>query len=70
MMVLLTKYQWPDTILCLHLLHINGLLQDSCNSIANAMELLQSYKKPSISLKPMMIYYELDPSGANPVKFD
>ena len=29
-------------------LHIDGLVQDRSNSIANAMELLQSCSKPSI----------------------
>ena len=30
--------------------HIDGLAQDCSNSIANALELLQSYTKPMISL--------------------
>ena len=30
------------------ILHIDGLVQDCSNSIANALELLQSYTKPSI----------------------
>ena len=29
-------------------LYIDGLVQDCCNSIANALELLQSCTKPSI----------------------
>ena len=30
--------------------HFNGLVQDGCNSIANASELLQFSTEPSISL--------------------
>ena len=33
---------WPKHIY----LHINGLMQDCGNSIANAFELLQSYTEP------------------------
>ena len=35
--------------------HINGLVQDFSNSIANAMELLQSCIKPAIFLSDHLL---------------
>ena len=32
----------------IYLVYTDGLVQDCSNSIANALELLQSYRKPSI----------------------
>ena len=40
-------------------LHIDGLVQDCSNSIANALELLQSYTKPSIYEKVLPIVTNL-----------
>ena len=37
-----------SVILCLHVCHFSGLVQDCSNSIANAMELLQLCTKPLI----------------------
>ena len=37
-------------VLCALLCYIDGLVQDCSNSIANALELLQSGTKPSILL--------------------
>ena len=39
------KFVQINTVL---LMHIDGLVQDCSNSIANALELLQSCTKPSI----------------------
>ena len=47
-------WRWPDgkplsePMLIILLAHIDGLVQDCSNSIANALELLQSCTKPSI----------------------
>ena len=35
-------------------MYIDGLVQDCINSIANAMELMQSYTKPSIHCIPLL----------------
>ena len=37
--------------------HIDGLAQDGSNSIANALELLQSYIKPSICPRDPFYWY-------------
>ena len=41
MIQILTMHQW--------ILHINGLIQDRCNSIANTLELCLSYTNPTTS---------------------
>ena len=37
-------------------LHIDGLVQDCSNSTANAVELMQSYTKPSMKYIPWIMH--------------
>ena len=43
---LVLRHQQPKQAMINSGYHINGLVQDSSNSIANALELLQSSTKP------------------------
>ena len=59
-------YQWPPTWLSGNrwyvssaILHIDGLVQDCSNSIANALELLQSRTKPSIWLYSRVMNHDI-----------
>ena len=55
-------YTYQSTESSEGLLHIEGLVQDCSNSIGLAMELLQSYTKPSILLTPNKSMKEKDMS--------
>ena len=46
--------------LCCNKAHIEGLVQDCCNSSVLAMELLQSCTKPSIFIQPY-VHFHLEP---------